>query len=194
MKKTSLAVALPALLLSGLMLSGCGMFRSHKAWDTAKQESPLEIPPGMDTPSASEALVIPPPGANQPTANGATAATQSGAATITDGFVVSGDVETAYQRVGQVLDAGDIGQVTARDPSAHSFTVTVMAGAKVAKKRGFFGRMFHGNDEGGSSRATPQQVLVTVSASGQKGSEVRAQGSAPAVAKAVDGLRAKLGG
>lgn len=36
MKKTSLAVALPALLLSGLMLSGCGIFRSHKAWDTAK--------------------------------------------------------------------------------------------------------------------------------------------------------------
>ena len=194
MKKTSLAVALPALLLSGLMLSCCGIFRSHKAWDTAKQESPLEIPPGMDTPSASEALVIPPPGANQPTANGATAATQGAAATITDGFVVGDDVEAAYQRVGQALDQGDIGQVTARDPSTHSFTVTVMAGATVSKKRGFFGRMFHGNDEGESSRATAQQVVVTVSASGQKGSEVRAQGTAPAVAKAIDGLKAKIGG
>jgi len=69
MKKSSLAVLLPALALTGLLLSGCGMFRSHKAWDTAKQESPLEIPPGLDTPSASAALVIPPPGANSPTAN-----------------------------------------------------------------------------------------------------------------------------
>lgn len=194
MKKTSLAVALPALLLSGLMLSGCGIFRSHKAWDTAKQESPLEIPPGMDTPSASEALVIPPPGANQPTANGATAATQGAAATITDGFVVKDDVETAYQRVGQVLDAGDIGQVTARDPSTHSYAVTVMAGAKVAGKRGFFGRLFHRHSEGESARATAQQVTVTVTGSGQQGSEIRAQGSAPAVAKTIDGLKGKLGG
>jgi uncharacterized lipoprotein len=193
MKKTSLAVAVPALLLSGLMLSGCGMFRSHKAWDTAKQESPLEIPPGMDTPSASEALVIPPPGANQPTANGATAAAQGRAATITDGFVLGGAVDAVYQRVGQALDQGDIGQVTARDPSTHSFTLTVMAGSRLVKKRGLFGRMFHHNDEGETSKATPHQVVVTVNASGQNGSEVRAQGEAPAVAKTVDGLKAKLG-
>ena len=80
MKKSSLAVALPALALTGLLLSGCGMFRSTKAWETAKQETPLEIPPGLDTPTASEALVIPPPGANQPNANGATARVEIGRA------------------------------------------------------------------------------------------------------------------
>ena len=74
MKKTSLLVALPAIALGGLLLSGCGMFRSHSAWQKARQEAPLEIPPSMDRPSTSDALVIPPPGANQPTADGATLA------------------------------------------------------------------------------------------------------------------------
>lgn len=192
MKKTSLAVALPALVLSGLMLSGCGMFRSHKSWDTAKQEAPLEIPPGLDTPSASEALVIPPPGANQPTANGATAAAPGAAATITDGFVLSDSVDAAYKRVGDALAQGEIGQVTARDDAAHTYAVTVMAAAQVGKKPGFFGRLF-GRGKGDASRATPHEVSVSIAPSGQSGSEVRAQGEAAGVAKLVDGLKAKLG-
>ena len=36
MKKTSLVVTLPVLVLGGLLLSGCGMLRSHKAWETAR--------------------------------------------------------------------------------------------------------------------------------------------------------------
>lgn len=192
MKKTSLAVALPALVLSGLMLSGCGMFRSHKSWDTAKQEAPLEIPPGLDTPPASEALVIPPPGANQPTANGATAAAPGAAATITDGFVLSDSVDAAYKRVGDALAQGEIGQVTARDDAAHTYAVTVMAAAQVGKKPGFFGRMF-GRGKGDASRATPHEISVSIGPSGQSGSEVRAQGEAAGVAKLVDGLKAKLG-
>lgn len=193
MKKTSLAVALPALLFSGLMLSGCGIFRSHKSWDTAKQEAPLEIPPGLDTPSASEALVIPPPGANQPSANGATAAAPGANATITDGFVLNDGVDAAYKRVGDALAAGEIGQVTARDDAAHSYTVTVMAAATTGKKPGFFGRLF-GRGKGEASRAMPHEVNVSIAPSGQSGSEVRAQGDASGVAKLVDGLKAKLGG
>lgn len=193
MKKTSFAVAMPALLLSGLMLSGCGMFRSHKSWDTAKQEAPLEIPPGLDTPSASEALVIPPPGANQPTANGATASAQGVSATITDGFVLGDSVDIAYKRVGDALAQGEIGQIAARDDAAHTYTVTVMAAAVSGKKPGFFGRLF-GRGNGDASRATAHTVSVSIAPSGQGGSEVRAQGDAPAVAKLIDGLKAKLGG
>ena len=110
MKKTSLVVALPALAIAGLLLSGCGMFRSTKAWETAKQESPLEIPPGLDTPSASEALVIPPPGANQPTANGATSRFGANGGTITDGFVLNDTVDNAYRRVGEALEGGTLRQ------------------------------------------------------------------------------------
>lgn len=195
MKKTSLALALPALLLSGLMLSGCGMFRSHKSWETAKQETPLEIPPGLDTPSASEALVIPPPGANQPTANGATAAASGASATITDGFMLAGDVDAAYRRVVAALQDGSIGQVTASDEASHTLSVTVMAATGAGKKRGFFGRLFHRNKGAGddAARATAREVTVTVQPGSQTGSEVRAQGEAPGVAKLVDGLKAALG-
>ena len=149
MKKTSLLVALPAVALSGLLLSGCGMFRSHKAWETAQQESPLEIPPSLDRPSTSEALVIPPPGANQPTANGATAAGRRGAGgQIADGFVLADTVDDAYRRVGQVLESGSLGQLVGHDDAAHTYTLTFLAPLRAAEKKGFFGRMFgHGKSD-----------------------------------------------
>jgi uncharacterized lipoprotein len=190
MKKSSLVVALPALALSGLLLSGCGMFRSHKSWDTAKQESPLEIPPGLDTPAASDALVIPPPGANNPTASGATANVGGAGGVIADGFVLSDSVDNAYRRVGQALDGGDVGKVTARDDAAHTYTLSVVAAS--AKRRGFFGRLFHRNGNADEAGMASRQVQVTVSGSGNA-SEVRAQGPAAAVAKVVDTLKSKLG-
>jgi uncharacterized lipoprotein len=205
MKKISPAAALPVLALSALLLSGCGMFRSHKQWETAKQESPLEIPPGLSTPSTSDALVIPPPGANNPTANGATASVGRGGGVIADGFVLSSSVDDAYRRVGQALEHGDIGQVLAHDDTAHTYTLSVVASAATEKKRGFFGRMFHRdhagedadqkNDAGDDAgKGGAHQVQLTVGASGDSASEVRAQGAAPAVAKVIDALKSRLGG
>jgi hypothetical protein len=196
MKKTSLLLALPAVALSGLLLTGCGAFRSHKAWDTAQQESPLEIPPNLDRPSTSDALVIPPPGANQPTSNGATASVGSASpGQITDGFVLADNVDNAYRRVGKVLEGGSLGQLAGHDDSAHSYTLSVPDALAKQKKKGFFGRMFGRNknassaDAGGASR----QVQVSVNSSGTDASEVRAEGNAAAVAKVVDTLKSQLG-
>lgn len=191
MKKPSLVVALPALVVSGLLLSGCGMFHSHKAWQSARQESPLEIPPGLDTPAASDALVIPPPGANNPTAAGATADVVNAGGVIADGFVLADNVDNTYRRVGEVLGNSDVGQVVAHDDAAHTYTLSVAGSA--AKKRGFFSRMFHrkANDDGGKAA---RQVQVTIGSSSGNASEIRAQGQAAAVAKVVDALKAKLGG
>ncbi|MGN2254746.1 hypothetical protein ACFWZ4_15325 [Frateuria sp. GZRe12] len=192
MKKTSLVVTLPVLVLGGLLLSGCGMFRSHKSWETARQEAPLEIPPDLDTPPASDALVIPPPGANNPTAAGVTADVGGVGGTIADGFVLPDSADNTYRRVGEVL--GDVGEVTAHDDAAHTYTVNVTAAA--TKKRGFFSRLFHRNGKGDAATAgnAARQVQVSVTASGDNASEVRAQGQAAAVAKVVDTLKAKLGG
>ena len=191
MKKTSLLVTVPALALCGLLLAGCGMFRSHKAWETAVQESPLEIPPNLDTPSATAALNIPPPGANQPTSNGARASVGPTAGEISDGFITSGPIDTVYQRVGQALQDGKVGKVLSHDDAAHSYTVAV-AGA--AKKRGFFGRMFHREkrSDATASGGAAQQVVVTVGDSGTYGSEVRAKGGVNDVGKVIDSLKAKL--
>ncbi|MFC5525266.1 hypothetical protein ACFPPA_05865 [Rhodanobacter ginsengisoli] len=195
MKKTSLLVALPAVALSGLLLSGCGMFRSHKAWETAQQEAPLEIPPSLDRPSTSEALVIPPPGANLPTANGAVARVSAADGQIADGFVLTGSVDDTYRRVGQVLEGGALGQLASHDDAAHSYTLNVPAALAQQKKKGFFGRLFgHGKSDSASAPGgASDQVQVSISASGTDGSEVRAQGNAAAVAKVIDTLKSRLG-
>ncbi len=195
MKKTSLLVALPAVALSGLLLSGCGMFRSHKAWETAQQEAPLEIPPSLDRPSTSEALVIPPPGANLPTANGAVARVSAADGQIADGFVLTGSVDDTYRRVGQVLEGGALGQLVSHDDAAHSYTLNVPATLAQQKKRGFFGRLFgHGKSDSASAPGgASDQVQVSINTSGTDGSEVRAQGNAAAVAKVIDTLKSRLG-
>jgi uncharacterized lipoprotein len=194
MKKSSLAVALPALALSGLLLSGCGLFRSERAWQNAQQQSPLEIPPGMDTPSASAALVIPPQGSNQATSNGATARVGNTPGTITDGFIMVDSADDTYRRVGEALANGDIGTLQGHDDAALSYTMSVMASDQPAEKPGFFGRMFGKGSNASGPAVAPRQVVVTVTNSGQGSSQVRAQGEAAAVAKVIDSLKARLGG
>ena len=123
MKKTSLLVTVPALALCGLLLAGCGMFRSHKAWETAVQESPLEIPPGMDTPSATAALNIPPPGANHPTANGARA---SVANSVALGYASSASrgAQTGYAAYGLSTLQNSAGEVSIGAPGqTHRLTL-----------------------------------------------------------------------
>ena len=190
MKKTSLLVAVPAVILSGLLVTGCGMFRSHKAWETAQQESPLEIPPSLDRPSTSAALVIPPPGAG----DAAAATTAAPSDQVADGFVLADAVDDAYRRVGQALEGGNLGQVVSHDDAAHSYTLNVTASAAQAKKSGFFGRLL-GRDKRAAAApgGATHQVRVDIGASGSNGSEVRAQGNAAAVAKVIDGLKSRLG-
>lgn len=197
MKKTSLLVALPAVALSGLLLSGCGMFRSHNAWQEAQQKAPLEIPPSLDRPSTSDALVIPPPGANQPTASGATAAVAGvpgQAGQISDGFMHPGNADSIYQRVGQVLADGSLGQVLSHDDATRTYVVSVTGEAK--KKRGFFGRLFggHKEDAASTSGGGVHEVQIHIEGSGDDASEIRAQSDSLAVvASVIDSLKSKLG-
>ncbi len=198
MKKPVVFVVAPALLISVLLVSGCGIFRSHKAWETAKQESPLEIPPGLDTPATTDALVVPPPGANQPTSNGATAKVEGAASQLTDGFVVPSDAGTAYQHLGEALAKGDIGKVIASDATARTYAVTVISPAAVAAakpKRGLFGRMFHHDSKSlsGAEEASAHDVQITVVPSGSDASVIQVQGISGAVAQTVQQLRQAIG-
>jgi len=192
MKKPLLLMAVSTLLASMLLVSGCGMFHSRKAWETAKQESPLEIPPGLDRPSTSAALVVPPPGANQPESAARTPAAESGQ--VSDGFVLKDTVDSTYQRVGRVLEHGDLGQVLSHDDEAHSYTLKLAVAQ--TKKPGFFKRLFHRGKRGaeGAESAGSGQVVIHVTASGSDSSEVRAEGGAVAVGRVVDGLKSRLGG
>ncbi|MEO7068086.1 MAG: hypothetical protein ABI114_14335 [Rhodanobacter sp.] len=192
MKKTSLLLAVSAVLLSGLLLSGCGIFRSHKAWDKAQQESPLEIPPSMSRPSTSDALVIPPRGANEPTANGATADLGG---QVSDGFVLAGDVDSVYHRVGKVLESGSLGKLVSHDDATHTYKLVATGATQKSKQRGFLSRMF-GRDKTDSVSApagSGRQVQVSVGTSGDSASEVRAQGDSAEVGMVIDALKSGLG-
>ena len=195
MKKTSLLVVLPAVVLSGLLLNGCSLFHSHKAWETAKQETPLEIPPSLDRPAATEALVIPPPGANNPTSSGAVATVGAVAADqIADGFVLNDSVEHAYQRVGKLLQDGKLATVVAHDDATHGYTLSVSDASLHQKKKGFFGRLFgHKSDVADTSSAASHEVKLSITANGANASEIRAEGATAAVARVIDTLKSKLG-
>ena len=111
---------------------------------------------------------------------------------MTDGFVLTDSVDSAYLRVGQALEGGSLGQVVSHDDSAHSYTLSVTGAAAEQQKSGFFGRLFGGDKKAADS--APHQVRVDIGSSGTSGSEVRAQGNAGAVGKVIDGLKSRLGG
>ncbi|APG02488.1 hypothetical protein BJI69_00260 [Luteibacter rhizovicinus DSM 16549] len=194
MKKTSYALVVPALILSALLVSGCGAFRSKKDWDRAQQEAPLEIPPGLDTPSTSAALVIPEVGSGAAAANAAA----TNAAPVSDGFVLADDVETAYKRIGEQLSQGDLGNVIAHDDTNHTYQIAAKPGRPEARP-GLFRRMFGGGkdnqdakDAPASAQGASHTVVLTVNPSGT-GSEIRAQGDADGVRRVVDALKSRMG-
>ncbi|NID06935.1 hypothetical protein HBF26_18755 [Luteibacter jiangsuensis] len=193
MKKTSYALVVPALLLSVLVVSGCGAFRSKKDWERAQQEAPLEIPPGLDTPSTSAALVIPDVG------SGAQAAAANQAAPVSDGFILADDADAAYRRIGELLSVGDLGKVTSHDDATHTYQIAVNRG-KPEGRPGFFRRMFGGGknadqdakDAPASAAGAAHTVQLAVTSSGT-GSEVRAQGDADGVRRVIDALKSRMG-
>lgn len=195
MKKTSYALVVPALILSALLVSGCGAFRSKKDWDRAQQEAPLEIPPGMDTPSTSAALVIPEVGSGAAAAN----ANATNAAPVSDGFILTDSVDAAYSRIGEQLAQGDLGSVLSHDDTNHTYQIAAKPGRPEARP-GLFRRMFGGGkdanqdakDAPASAQGASHTVVLTVNPSGT-GSEVRAQGDADGVRRVVDALKARMG-
>jgi len=194
MKKTSYALVVPALILSALLVSGCGAFRSKKDWDRAQQEAPLEIPPGLDTPSTSAALVIPEVGSGAAAANAAA----TNAAPVSDGFILADDVETAYKRIGEQLGQGDLGNVLSHDDTNHTYQIAAKPGRPEARP-GLFRRMFGGGkdnqdakDAPASAQGASHTVVLTVNPSGT-GSEIRAQGDADGVRRVVDSLKSRMG-
>ncbi len=199
-----------ALALSTLMLSGCGMFRSHHAWKQAKQENPLQIPPGLDRPATTDALTIPPPpaGSTQATpAQGAKPAAKP-AQTLAPGSTrmhLSDDVDTAFKRVGLALQRGDLGSVTSQDAATHTYQLSVDTRPALGESQGFLQKHFSNlqknpGDEkasGGSAlNRSNGSVTVTlkVSPASGGGSTVAASGDPQQAAHVISVLSGRLGG
>lgn len=182
-----------ALVLSTVMLSGCGLFHSDKAWKKAQQENPLEVPPDMDRPNVSDALTI-------PTVNDEHA---QAAATATPGVLhLNSDVESAYKRVGLALGNGDIGSIASQSDSAHTYEVAMASKMQIGSSQGFLERHFSNTQNQEASTASTSSagssssahVLVQVQAAPGGGSDVSASGDPEQVARLMSALKARLGG
>ncbi len=189
------------LIVATLALSGCGLFGTHHAWKEAQQENPLQIPPGMDRPSTTAALTIPPPANTQATQ--ATSKPQSLAPNATR-MHLTGDVATAYKRVGLALQHGDLGTVTAQDEAHHTYQLSITPEAVLGKSQSFLQKHFSNLNQqqaassNGASEASGNQasvvVTLTVAPAPDGGSTVSASGDPQQAAHVISVLNSRLGG
>ena len=173
--------------IAPLALGGCSLFRTESAWDQAAEARPLEIPPDLDTPSTSGALVVPGGGAGPSEAARPTAARSSGGTGI-DGLHVEDAVSSTWSRVGTALERAAIGSIDARDESSHTYTLSMTVTHSSDEGRGWFKRLVTREKK----TTTTKQVSLGVSPDGN-GSRVSVIGDRDAVQKVIALLRERLG-
>lgn len=178
---------LPAALATSLLLGGCGFIHKHFAhkdtYQNSQQERPLEVPPDLDTPNSSGALVIPPaanaatPGGTARTPVTTTAPPQVGmppvaastsALPVSDvgaagvsadegGLRVGDTPESTWTRVGLALVRSGVATITSRDEADRTYTVET-TGQSTARP-GWFKRAI---TLGHASSKTTAKVTLTV--------------------------------
>ncbi|MGH8190099.1 MAG: hypothetical protein ACREP2_01455 [Rhodanobacteraceae bacterium] len=196
---------LPLLLfvLAPVALTGCQTIKAHNpfrhkepAYKSAQQERPLEVPPGMNQPPTTEALVVPSaengaataavPSAEAPAPAGQPEAAAPPAAAGAS-MTLADTPESAYHRVGLALARGEVGKVTSHDDAAHTYQIAVDTVVTEKPEGGFLHRMFHH----GKSETVAGDVTVSVVPQGT-GSLIEASGNPDAAARVIALLQQRL--
>ena len=182
---------LPATLAAASLLSGCGFMHrhlDHKDADYRRsvQERPLEVPPDLDTPSSSGALIVPAIGsatAQSTPAGASTAATpmamppstsiEPGVQLGGDGLRIADSVESAWTRVGLALERSGVATVVARDEAGRAYSVETTG--ETTQKAGWFKRAITLGHAGNKVTAKVH-LTVRISADGT-GSKVGIEGA-----------------
>ena len=189
-------LALSALVVVGSLLGGCGFMHRHfghkePEYKKSVETRPLEVPPDLDTPNSSGALIVPPAGAAAApntapnTASGsaapdlASASSAPPAATIAPGVSIGGaglrvadTVDNTWARVGLALERSGAATIVSRDEAGHAYAVETTG--RGTTKAGWFKRAItlgHARD----SVTAKVQLTVRVSADGT-GSSVGIEG------------------
>ena len=206
------------------VLSGCSLFRHHDNYYSKAEESrPLEVPPDLEAPPAANELNVPPAGgaavstsspAPAPsstasmTAPPAGAPAASGVALTGAGLHVADSVDHTWERVGVALDRAQLGTVSERDSTGHSYTLEV-AGLRATAapapepEHHWYNRILHpfggGSSSSSASNSQPVSGRLTVKVIGEgDGSRVDVEGasndssSAEAARRVLDALRDRL--
>jgi uncharacterized lipoprotein len=178
-------LVLVATLAAGSLLGGCGFLHKHferkePEYRKSVEEKPLEVPPDLDSPNSSGALVIPPVGsaasssaasASSPAdAPSAAAPTAVPAETIAAGTTLSGDglrvadtVESTWSRVGLALERSGAATILGRDEAGRAYSVETTGRTTV--QAGWFKRAIT-LGRAGSKTTAKVKLTVRVSADG----------------------------
>ncbi len=177
------------------LLGGCGFIHRHfdrkdDSYKKSVNERPLEVPPDLDTPNSSGALVVPTPGSGAASAAGVASTTPPGsdatgaasagyapAGGVTlggDSIGVADNVDNTWSRVGLALERSGAAKILGRDQA--SATYTVQTTGQTTTKPGWFKRAITLGMAGGKTTAQVQ-LTVRVSADGSTGCKVGIEGA-----------------
>ncbi len=203
-RKLSVRLSL-SLIAAATLLGGCSLFhhRDNNYYSKARETKPLEVPPDLDTPVTSDELAVPPVA----TSSGAAQSTSTGSAppAVTfsgGGLRIADNVDHAWQRVGLALERAQAGTISARDATAHTYTLEVSglrapaaAAAAVPSEHHWYSRILHPFGGGASKPADSGPVsgtlTVKVSADGD-GARVEVNGPEAAAQRILEILRERL--
>lgn len=199
----SIRWAISLIAVAGL-LGGCSWFHQDTHYyDKARETQPLEVPPDLDTPVSSDTLSIPQSGSG----SAAQASASQPGSTPPTGVIAGGGslriadgVDHAWQRVGLALERAQAGTISARDATAHTYTLEVSglrapAPAAAPAEHHWYSRILHPFGGGSNAPADTGPVsgslTVTVSADGD-GARVEVNGPEEAARRVLAILRERL--
>jgi uncharacterized lipoprotein len=95
------SLVIAALVLAVAGTSGCGWFRKGSPlYRESAENRPLEVPPDLDRPNTEGAMKVPPGGGS---VSRSSLTTQAPASASNSGFMVAGERDAVFERVGTAL-------------------------------------------------------------------------------------------
>lgn len=193
-----------SLIAAATLLGGCSLFHHRdNYYAKARETKPLEVPPDLDTPVTSDELAVPPVGSSGGAAQSASTGSAPPAATFSGGGLhIADNVDHAWQRVGLALERAQAGTISARDGTAHTYTLEVSgllapapAAAPAPAEHHWYSRILHPFGGGASKPADSGPVsgtlTVKISADGD-GARVEVNGPEAAAQRILEILRERL--
>jgi uncharacterized lipoprotein len=197
-KRTSFFFVLLSVLTASSLLTGCGFIHRHfskkddSQYQKAVEERPLEVPPDLDTPNGSGALVVPSAStaakpaafttstsASAPATAGAAAASAPPSVATATGTVlgdelhVADTVDNVWSRVGLALERSDTTTIQSRNEGDHSYMVQTTG--QTSTKPGWFKKVV---TLGRAGKKETAKVVLTVRVSADDtGSRVSIEGA-----------------
>lgn len=190
-------VALSIAVIGATLVGGCGFMQSHfarkaPAYGQAVEARPLEVPPDLDVPNSSGALVVPTPRTGS-SASVALPASTSGSAAANppgiappatvlvpgvslagDGLRVADTSQSTWTRVGLALERSGAAVILGRDEAERTYTVETTG--QTTSKPGWFKRAITLGRAGTRSTAKVQ-LTVRVTSNAASASTVTVEGA-----------------